>query len=198
MDWTIKSYAEANHPPVPKLGHPVELTAKPGDRVDLSAEGSFDPDGDQLSYHWFYYDEAGTFTTALIMRSFFSNLPDGIEESAKIDGCNDFGILFRIVIPLLMPAITTISLFYAVTYWNNFFSAIMYLNDASKWPIQVLLRQIVIMASGLAADTSGMDDFVKPPEQTIKWQLSLSRRYRPYRVSVPAKVIYQRRIGWFG
>ncbi|WP_248926896.1 carbohydrate ABC transporter permease [Paenibacillus hamazuiensis] len=105
----------------------------------------------------------------IIMRSFFQNLPDGLEESAKIDGCNDFGILFRIVIPLSMPAIATISLFYAVTYWNNFFSAIMYLNDADKWPIQVLLRQIVIMASGLAADTSGMgDDFVKPPEQTIK------------------------------
>lgn len=64
MDWTIKSYAEANHPPVPKLGHPDVLTAKQGERVHLSAEGSFDPDGDALSYHWFYYGEAGTFTTA--------------------------------------------------------------------------------------------------------------------------------------
>lgn len=64
MDWTIKPYAEANHPPVLKLGHPAELTAKRGERVDLSAEGSFDPDGDMLSYHWFYYGEAGTFTTA--------------------------------------------------------------------------------------------------------------------------------------
>jgi hypothetical protein len=63
MDWTIKPYAEANHPPVPKLGHPAELTAKPGERVNLSAEGSFDPDGDTLSYHWFYYGEPGTFAT---------------------------------------------------------------------------------------------------------------------------------------
>ena len=61
MDWTIKPYAEANHPPVPKLGHPAELTAKPGERVNLSAEGSSDPDGDALSYEWFYYAEAGTF-----------------------------------------------------------------------------------------------------------------------------------------
>ncbi|BFT69500.1 nucleoside hydrolase-like domain-containing protein [Paenibacillus sp. P36] len=64
MDWTNKPYAEANHPPVPKLGHPALLSAKPGERVDLSAEGSFDPDGDSLTYHWFYYGEAGTFTTA--------------------------------------------------------------------------------------------------------------------------------------
>jgi hypothetical protein len=60
MDWTIKSYKEANHPPVPRLGHPAGLTAKPGERVKLSAEGSSDPDGDALSYEWFCYEEAGT------------------------------------------------------------------------------------------------------------------------------------------
>ncbi|MDG5789095.1 DUF1593 domain-containing protein [Evansella sp. AB-P1] len=65
MDWTIKPYEEANHPPVPKLDHPSNLSAKPGERVNLSAEGSFDPDGDKLSYHWFYYGEPGTFTTSL-------------------------------------------------------------------------------------------------------------------------------------
>ena len=64
MDWTIKPYAEANHPPVARLAHPAELNAKPGDRVELSAEGSSDPDGDALSYQWFNYYEAGTFTTA--------------------------------------------------------------------------------------------------------------------------------------
>jgi hypothetical protein len=61
MDWSIKAYKEANHPPVPKLGHPSRLTAKPGQRVDLSAEGTTDPDGDAVSYQWFYYNEAGTF-----------------------------------------------------------------------------------------------------------------------------------------
>lgn len=60
MDWTIQPYEKANHPPVPKLAHPRELTARPGDRVELSAEGSTDPDGDALSYHWFYYPEPGT------------------------------------------------------------------------------------------------------------------------------------------
>lgn len=65
MDWTIKPYAEANHPPVPMLGHSNRLTAKPGERVNLSAAGSTDPDGDELSYEWFYYDEPGTFTISL-------------------------------------------------------------------------------------------------------------------------------------
>ena len=60
MDWTIMPYAKANHPPVPKLTTPAEITAKPGQRVDLSAEGSTDPDSDALSYQWFCYAEAGT------------------------------------------------------------------------------------------------------------------------------------------
>ncbi|MEK3731273.1 MULTISPECIES: carbohydrate ABC transporter permease [Paenibacillus] len=104
----------------------------------------------------------------IIMRNFFQNLPEGLEESAKIDGAGDWGILFRIVIPLSMPAIATISLFYAVTYWNTYMQAILYLNDGAKWPVQVILRQIVILASGLTADTSSMEDFVRPPEQTVK------------------------------
>lgn len=61
MDWTVKAYKDANHPPVPKLAHAARLTAKPGQRVELSAEGTTDPDGDAVSYEWFYYNEAGTF-----------------------------------------------------------------------------------------------------------------------------------------
>ncbi|MCL7748243.1 MULTISPECIES: carbohydrate ABC transporter permease [Bacillaceae] len=103
----------------------------------------------------------------IILKSFFQNLPDGLEESAKIDGCSDFGILFRIVIPCSMPAIATISLFYAVTYWNTYMHAILYLSDSSKWPVQVLLRQIVVLASGLNYDGAEFTD-IPPPEITIK------------------------------
>lgn len=60
MDWTTKKCGQANHPPVPKLDMPASITAKPGQRVDLSAAGSSDPDGDALSYDWFVYEEAGT------------------------------------------------------------------------------------------------------------------------------------------
>lgn len=64
MDWTVNDYKNANHPPVVKLSSPKEITAKVGDRVELSAEGSSDPDGNELSYSWFYYPEPGTFNIA--------------------------------------------------------------------------------------------------------------------------------------
>lgn len=64
MDWTIKPYEEVNHPPVPKLKHEAWLTAKAGEEVQLNAEGSTDPDGDELSYEWFYYGEPGSYTLA--------------------------------------------------------------------------------------------------------------------------------------
>jgi hypothetical protein len=64
MDWTIKPFAEANHPPVAKLNHANRLSAKSGERVNLSAEGSTDPDGNALSYEWIYYGEPGTFVIA--------------------------------------------------------------------------------------------------------------------------------------
>ncbi|OXS57671.1 ABC transporter permease [Cohnella sp. CIP 111063] len=103
----------------------------------------------------------------IILKNFFQNIPDGLEESAKIDGCSDFGILFRIVLPLSMPALATISLFYAVTYWNTYLNAILYLDSSAKWPIQVLLRQIVVLASGIEYSSS-LDGAVPPPDQTVK------------------------------
>lgn len=64
MDWTIKPYAQANHPPVALLGHAERLTTKPGETITLSAAGSHDPDGDSLTYQWFHYGEPGTFTVS--------------------------------------------------------------------------------------------------------------------------------------
>ncbi|MDR4887187.1 carbohydrate ABC transporter permease [Fredinandcohnia sp. QZ13] len=103
----------------------------------------------------------------IILRSFIMGLPEGLIESAKIDGCNDFGVLFRIVMPISKPALATVSLFYAVAYWNTYMHAILYINDAAKWPIQVLLRQIVVLASGLSYDSSEFTN-IPPPDITIK------------------------------
>lgn len=79
MDWTIKPYADANHPPRVKLAHPDRLTAKMGERVNLSAALSSDPDGDTLSYEWFYYGEAGTF----VMSAARTGAPIKIEDGDK-------------------------------------------------------------------------------------------------------------------
>ncbi|MGM0126002.1 ABC transporter permease [Enterococcus sp. AZ194] len=102
----------------------------------------------------------------IIMRNFFQALPDSLEESAKMDGCTDLGVFIKIMLPLALPSIATISLFYAVTYWNTYMNAILYINDSSKWPIQILLRQIVIVSSGMQAESSSVD--ILPPAQTIK------------------------------
>lgn len=105
----------------------------------------------------------------IIMRSFFQQLPDGLEEAARIDGCSDIGILFRIVLPLSAPVLASLALFYAVGHWNAYFSAILYINDSTYWPIQVWLRQIVILAQGGIGDSSQFGaDFVPPPAETIK------------------------------
>ncbi|PFG44285.1 putative aldouronate transport system permease protein [Isoptericola jiangsuensis] len=102
----------------------------------------------------------------VIMRSFFQAIPESLEEAARIDGCSDLGTFFRIVLPLSLASIATIGLFYAVGYWNTYQNAILYINDSTKWPIQVLLRQIVIVASGVNGDASAVD--VVPPAQSVK------------------------------
>lgn len=79
----------------------------------------------------------------LILRNFFMSIPDSIEESAKIDGANEIGILFKIILPLSSAALATISLFYAVWHWNSWFDAVMFVSNRKLWTVQVFLRQII-------------------------------------------------------
>jgi putative aldouronate transport system permease protein len=80
-----------------------------------------------------------------IMKTFFEAIPHELEEAARIDGCSHMQILIKIVIPLSLPSLVTIGLFYAVAQWNSFFPAMLYLGSKSMQPIQLLLRDIVIM-----------------------------------------------------
>lgn len=105
----------------------------------------------------------------IVVKNFFQELPPALEESAKIDGCTEIGVLWRIVIPLSKPVLATFGLFYAVGHWNSFFSALLYINDPAKWPLQVMLRQIVLLSQGTLGDMSQLDpNFVQPPDQTVK------------------------------
>ncbi|MEC0240019.1 carbohydrate ABC transporter permease [Paenibacillus dokdonensis] len=79
----------------------------------------------------------------IILKTFFSSLPESLEESASIDGCNDLGILMRIVLPLSLPCIATLSLFYAVDRWNGFQDALFYITNKNLYPIQLKLYQII-------------------------------------------------------
>lgn len=80
----------------------------------------------------------------IIFRTFFLGLPNGLEESAKIDGCGNWGTFFRIVLPLSGPVIATLALFTAVAHWNEWFLAGIYISDQKLYPIQTILRQILL------------------------------------------------------
>jgi putative aldouronate transport system permease protein len=82
----------------------------------------------------------------IIMRTFFQNtIPTELQESAVMDGASNFRILFTIVLPLSMPVIAVIILYYAVGHWNSYFSALIYLSDRSQYPLQLFLRELLIM-----------------------------------------------------
>lgn len=83
----------------------------------------------------------------LVMRTFFLAVPDSIEEAAQIDGLGPINILARIVVPLSKPVIATISLFYAVGTWNDWFNPLIFLNSTSRYPVTLFLRNIVMGAS---------------------------------------------------
>ena len=83
----------------------------------------------------------------LVMKSFFEGIPEELKEAARLDGANELQVLLRVVLPLSKPILLTIGLFYAVGHWNEFFSAILYLNDAKLQPLPVLLRNILLAAN---------------------------------------------------
>ncbi len=106
----------------------------------------------------------------MIVKNFFQGLPQELEESAHIDGCNDLRTLVSIVLPLSLPVLATFGLFYAVGHWNAYFGAMIYLSNArEKWPLQLLLREIIIASTMSAGELAEMDpNFVEPPAQSVK------------------------------
>ena len=92
----------------------------------------------------------------IIMRTAFAGVPVELEESARMDGANDFTILFRIFIPVSMPVVATILLLYGVEHWNDFWSALIYLRSRALYPLQMVLREILIQQSSLEASLEGI------------------------------------------
>ncbi|PMC34402.1 sugar ABC transporter permease [Bacillus sp. UMB0899] len=105
----------------------------------------------------------------IIMRTAFQGIPASLEESARIDGANDFTILFKIILPLSLPVVSVMILFYGVSHWNSWFPAMIFLQDRELFPVQLILREILI-----ANDTSSMTSGVGtvdaiPIGETVKY-----------------------------
>ena len=105
----------------------------------------------------------------IVMRTAFKAIPVSLEESARLDGANEFVVLFRIIVPCAKATIAVMFLYYAVEHWNSWFNALIYLQDRDKYPLQLFLREILLIAvqnaasaeAGDASDALYMDTLVK-------------------------------------
>jgi len=93
----------------------------------------------------------------VVLRNFFMGIPQELIDSARIDGAGDLTILMRIVLPLSKAVVAVVALFEAVAYWNAFFNAMLYLNDATKWPLALILRQYVLQGQPAAGSNLPLD-----------------------------------------
>ncbi|XOK62320.1 carbohydrate ABC transporter permease [Paenibacillus elgii] len=99
----------------------------------------------------------------LIMRTYFEGIPDELDDAARMDGCGEWRYLLRIVLPLSVPVIATLSIFYAVGYWNSFFQVLMYINQTSKFNLTVLVQQMIQSQSLMQEmNASDMQAFITP------------------------------------
>jgi len=105
----------------------------------------------------------------IIMRTGFEAVPYELEEAARMDGANDLDILFRIVLPLSKPVLAVIILFYAVAHWNAFFNAMVYLRTREWYPLQLILREILIVNATDSMVTGGSTGDLIPIGETIKY-----------------------------
>jgi putative aldouronate transport system permease protein len=119
----------------------------------------------------------------IILRNFFMNIPSELIEASRLDGASDWQVLWQIVLPLSKAVLAVIALFYGVEIWNAFFNAVLYLNDAGMWPIQLVLRQYVLQGSALASAAELDPNQPLPPAQTIQMAIVVV-------ATVPILVVY--------
>jgi len=93
----------------------------------------------------------------LIMRTYFQGIPESMEESAKIDGANDFHVLFRIILPLSLPVVAVVTLYYGVGHWNAWFDAMVFIRERALYPLQLILREILVLSNMDTMGSGGED-----------------------------------------
>ncbi|WP_040952260.1 carbohydrate ABC transporter permease [Gorillibacterium massiliense] len=110
----------------------------------------------------------------ILMKNFMKSIPDSIVESAKIDGAGDFLIYLKLILPLSTPGLATIGLFMGLGYWNDWFSANVFITTEAKYPLQFLLYKILASAAVLKTDVAlNLAADVKPPAETLKMAVAI-------------------------
>ena len=105
----------------------------------------------------------------VMMRTYFQGIPYELEESARIDGATDIRILYQIILPVSTPIIAVIALYYGVGHWNSWFNAMIYLTDRQLFPVQLVLREILIEGSMDALEDTAINSSWKAVEETLKY-----------------------------
>lgn len=119
----------------------------------------------------------------IIMRTAFQGIPAGLEESMRMDGANDWTILRKLILPLSLPTMAVIGLFYAVSHWNSWFSANIYISDKVKFPLQLILRDIII--------NSKVEDMTMGAAMGDSYAMSFTIKYATVIVAtLPILVVY--------
>ncbi|MFC5652339.1 carbohydrate ABC transporter permease [Paenibacillus solisilvae] len=134
---------------------------------------------------------AASIYNIIVTRTFFvSSIPRELEEAAQIDGASTTRMFFTIIIPLSMPIIAVMALFYGVAQWNSYFSALIYLNDEAKYPLQIILRQILVLQE-MSAQAGGTVDASTASALNNKAEIAALVKYAVIIVStLPIIVIY--------
>lgn len=104
----------------------------------------------------------------IVLRAFFMGIPRELIESARIDGAGQLTVFLRVVLPLSRAVLAVVGLFYAVGYWNSFFTALLYIYDSAKWPLQLVLRTYVVNGTQLGGGDLGAIGEALPPQNAIQ------------------------------
>ncbi|MDR0269984.1 carbohydrate ABC transporter permease [Paenibacillus sp.] len=134
---------------------------------------------------------AASIWNIIVSRTFFqSSIPKELQEAAQIDGCTNMRLFLKIILPLSMPIIAVMALFYGVGNWNSYFPAMIYLNDSAKYPLQLVLRQILVLQQ-MAAQGGGAIDATTAAAMNSKAEIAALVKYAVIIVAtIPVIVIY--------
>ena len=122
-----------------------------------------------------------------LVRSYATGMSLEIEEAATIDGCSNTGLFLKIVLPLSMPILAVIGMFYMVGHWNSFFNALLYLNNNDRFPLQMIIREILVINS---VDSSAMADFDPESANAMMERMEIMRYSLVVVASAPMLILF--------